>query len=112
MPVIPMIGISKGKPCAILVTVSEKRYTEYMAYKIEVENPIPAKAFRDFLSKNKFPFEEVEQSVIAISNNPPLIYIWKFADFLDVSDIKNALENVGGSYNEFIDYYANHLKTL
>lgn len=112
MPVIPMMGISKGKPCAILVTVSEKRYKDYMANRVEVETPIPAKVFKQFLTESKLPFEEVAQSVLAIPETPKMIYVWEHAEFLDAGDIKEALNKIGGDYDKFVDHYAQHLKSL
>ena len=112
MPLIPMMGISQGKPCAILITVSDKRYKEYMANRIEVENPIPAKVFKKFLTEHDLPYEEVPQSVIAFSEQVAKIFVWEFADFLDAVDIKNALKTVGSDYATFVEYYSNYLKSI
>lgn len=49
---------------------------------------------------------------ITTSETPRMIYLWQHAEFLDAVDVKDTLQKVNSNYSKFIDFYADHLKTL
>lgn len=112
MPVISQLGIVKGKPCAVTITVSDELYKKYKTMAYLVENPISAKFFKKFLTDSNIPFEENSSSTIIHSEEPFSISIWKDADFIAAEDIKVLLNSSPVTYELFIDTYAKHLKSL
>jgi hypothetical protein len=113
MSVIAQIGLSQGKPCAIIITVSDKLYKKYKMESLPIKNPISADLFREFLNKHNIPFVQNESATIMYGEKHFSIAMWKEAEFFAAEDIKNALSNCPiKNYNDFVDYYAEYLKTL
>lgn len=110
MPVIAILGISNGRPCAIPVCVSEERYKQYMEGHAVYEYGISPNFIKSYLRNNNIPFEEIPQSLFAVSDNDQ-ISIWKDAVSIDIYDVKKAFIKIG-MYDDFLLKYYEHLKTL
>ncbi len=112
MPLVPMLGISKGKPCAILITVSEKRYKEYEMNKVKIAMPISVELLIRFLDDNEISYRKGPESTFGYATDPPTIYIWESAEFLDLPDIKEALIATKNDYGGFLNRYIDDLKKV
>lgn len=123
MPIVPIIVTTRKGQVATLMTLSEERYRQYMELHYLLEYSVSAKFFIDYLSKHNAQFTlcdipQVSVPVETITDEglvvPPSgnVEVYKDAIVFDVQDVKMVCGYFNLNYKDFIDAYAEHLKSL
>lgn len=115
MALIPFTVLTSEGVDASIMLCSERRYEEYMKKGLHKIFPyaVHANFFKEYLKNNHVSFEDVPETVLVwddiIGND---IQIWKDAVCIDLFDIKTILELNKLQFADFVDKYAEHLKTI
>lgn len=116
MAVIPKVVIRRRgeAPSAIIITVSKQLYEKYIMSTLNSLVPIPAEIFRQFLLDKNVPFHETESVEMIYGETFFTIGIHKESSLFAAEDIKVCLsqKDCPVTYIDFIDYYAEKLKSI
>lgn len=107
IPIVTMTGVY-----AILGVCSDELYAAYLKEGHQIfEHSVSASYFKKYLREKEANFIEVEESKLALIKNSKEVLIWKEAIVIAIEDVKSVLTLFNFSYPEFIDSYAEYLKT-
>lgn len=107
-----------GKLTAGIVACTNDEYEKYMQngdFHDDINaNPVSAKYFKEYLSEKGEAIKNIEKHYSSASSavGEEAFIQWGYAPTLTVQLVKEFLAQCNLSYSDFIDTYAQHLKSL